>query len=83
MASRGAHCLRLLAMEGTYLMLPVLHQGCAHSRARDLGLPRLIAASAPLTGCALGQPGSSPLQTAAGTLHTHQHGASRQLKCKK
>ena len=65
--------LSLLAMEGTHLMLPTLHQGCAHNRARDSGSPRPIAPSAPLTGCAVGQPGSSLLQTVAGTLHVSEY----------
>ena len=73
MALREARCLKQLATEGTHLMLPTLHQGCAHNRARDWGLPRPIAPSAPLTGCAVGQQGSSPLEIAAGTLHMHEH----------
>ena len=73
MAAREVRCLRLLALEATHLMWPMLHQGCAHNRARDLEWPRLTAPSALRTGCALGQPGSSQLQTAAGTLHVHEH----------
>ena len=77
----GECWLMLLAIEGTHLVLPTLHQDCAHNRARDLGPLRPIAPSAPLTGCSLGQQGNSRLQTAAGSLHTHQHVLSLLDRC--